>query len=198
MKGPVVREILSWVVCIGLAICVALLINSFIIINATIPSESMEPTISVGNRIFGNRLSYLNSKPRRGDIIIFKYPVDEAQGTTTLYIKRIIGLPGDNVKIHNQDVYINDIILDEPYAKYTLNSESDDIDEYTVPEDCYFVLGDNRDFSEDSRYWRYKAKEAGLVETSEEGMSYSFVPKDFILGKAGLRYFPVNKFGFVK
>lgn len=98
-----VREILSWLITIFLAILAALVIKNFIIINANIPSGSMENTIMEGDRIFGFRLAYHDKAPKRGDIIIFKYPDDEEEN----YIKRVIGLPGETVLIRDAQVYIN-------------------------------------------------------------------------------------------
>ena len=98
-----VREILSWLVTIFLAVLAALIIKNFIIINANIPSGSMENTIMEGDRIFGFRLAYHDKTPQRGDIIIFKYPDDEEEN----YIKRVIGLPGETVLIRDAQVYID-------------------------------------------------------------------------------------------
>jgi signal peptidase I len=191
------KEILMWVVAIGCAVLAAFLVNTFVLINATIPSQSMEPTIMTNDKIFGNRLAYINSKPRRGDIIIFKSTLPSDKGSPQLYIKRIVGLPGDTVSIMDQSVKINGIPLEEPYAYYKLNTLSETSDEYVVPEDHYFVLGDNRDLSEDSRYWRYEAQKLGIVSTPEEGMPYTYVPRENILGKAVFRYYPFNKIGSI-
>ncbi len=98
-----VREVLSWLITILLAVLAALVIKNFIIINANIPSGSMENTIMEGDRIFGFRLAYHDKAPKRGDIVIFKYPDDEEEN----YIKRVIGLPGETVLIRDAKVYIN-------------------------------------------------------------------------------------------
>lgn len=135
----------------------------------------MEPTIMTGDHIFGNRLAYKTKDPERFDIVIFKYPDDESR----LFIKRVIGLPGDTIDIRNGDVYVNgsETPLPDDYC-----AEPDSTDTgyltfpITVPDDCYFMLGDNRLYSKDSRYW-----------------NNTFVEKDKILGKAFLRYWPLNK-----
>lgn len=161
------REIMEWVIVICIAIAIAVVLNTFFIVNAIIPSASMEPTIMTGNRIFGNRLAYINDDPKRGDIIIFRFPDNEKE----LFIKRIIGEPGDTVEVIDGKVYINgsDTPLDEPYLKVT---PLGDYGPYEVPDGSYFVMGDNRNNSADSRFWRN-----------------TFVKREKILGKAAIRYF---------
>lgn len=175
-KGAFVRELLQWAFAFAVAIIAALLINSFIIVNARIPSGSMENTIMPGDRVFGNRLAYVLSEPKRFDIIIFKYPDDESQ----LFIKRIIGLPGETVEIRDGNIYIDgsDEPLDDVETKEPMAGS---FGPYTVPEGCYFVMGDNRNNSRDSRYWEH-----------------TFVSEDEILGEAVFRYWPVNKMKFVR
>ena len=164
-------EVLSLVKIVVIAVVFALVFTNFIIINAEVPSGSMRDTIWEGDRLFGFRLAYKFSEPKRGDIIIFKFPDDETQN----YVKRVIGLPNDIVQIKNGRVYINGEALDEPYIKdYIL----DDGETYTyiVPEDSYFMLGDNRNNSKDSRYW---------VNT--------FVKKEKIVAKVVVRYYSGEK-----
>ncbi len=139
------------------------------IINASIPTGSMENTIMPNDYVIASKLYYINNKPERGDIVIFKTPDDIEQ----LYLKRIIGIPGDKVEIKDSFVYINNEIIEEPYLKETM---SGNWGPYNVPENSYFVLGDNRNNSQDSRYWQN-----------------TFVQEDAILGKVLLKYFPVFK-----
>ncbi len=165
-----VREFLNWVIVIVVAFFAAYLINHYLLINAQVPTGSMEETIPTGSRLFGNRLAYLFSDVSRGDIIIFKYPLDTSQN----YIKRVIGLPGDTVTIRAGKIYINDsqTPLEETYLPQSyLDSDlsEQNFGPYEVPEDAYFVLGDNRAQSSDSRVW-------------------GFVPKEDILGKAIFMY----------
>ena len=114
-KESTAKTILEYVISIGIAIVAALLINNFILLNAKVPSGSMENTIMTGDRLFGFRLSYLMEDPKRGDIVIFKYPDNESIN----YIKRIIGLPGETVTIKDSKIYINDSTtpLKEYYLK---------------------------------------------------------------------------------
>lgn len=169
-KEVIIREALEWGKIIIIAVVIALFCNYFIIINAYVPTGSMESTISAKSRMIGFRLSYLFSEPERGDIIIFKYPDDEKRNFT----KRIIGLPGETVEIIQGVVYIDGEELVEEY----LNEEPRALDfgPYEVPDDSYFCLGDNRNNSNDARYW-----------------TNTYVAKDKILGKAIFSYFPKFK-----
>ena len=162
------EELWEYVKMILIVAVVVLIVNNFLLINAKIPSESMEDTIMTGDRIFGNRLAYLFSDPQRYDIVIFKYPDDETQ----LYIKRVIGLPGETVEIRDGKVYIDgsETPLDD---SFTPETPVGNYGPYTVPEGCYFMLGDNRNYSKDSRFWQNP-----------------YVEKEKILGKAMLKYFP--------
>ncbi|AWY98412.1 MAG: signal peptidase I [Blautia sp.] len=162
------KELWEYVKMILFVVIVVLIVDNFLLINAVIPSESMEETIMTGDRIFGNRLAYLFEEPERFDIVIFKYPDDESQR----FIKRVIGLPGETVEIREGKVYIDgsETPLDD---SFTPETPVGDYGPYTVPEGCYFMLGDNRNNSKDSRMW-----------------DNPYVKKEKILGKAVLRYFP--------
>ena len=175
-QNSIGREIWEYVRIVLIVVGAVTLVNQFLIINAVIPSGSMETTIMEGDRIFGNRLAYLNSDPERFDIIIFKYPDDE----TKTFIKRVIGLPGETVEIRDGKVYINGSAepLDDSFCP---EMPTGDFGPYVVPEDSYFVMGDNRENSHDSRYW---------VNT--------YVERSAIMGKAVLRYWPLNKISILK
>lgn len=193
-KNSFMKELLSWVEIFAVAIVLALLLNNFVIVNATVPSGSMENTIQIGNRLLGFRFSYWFSDPQRGDIVVFKYPVDKALGKNTNYIKRIIGLPGETVEIRNGKIYIDgsETPLEETYLKEEWTVRNDGYT-FKIPEDSYLMLGDNRNNSSDSRYWAEKALQYGAADTVEEAMTFSYVPRDLILGKAYFRYWPLNK-----
>ncbi len=174
----VLKEIISWLLYFVAAVAIALFLKTFVIINATVPTGSMENTIMPGDCIMGFRLAYTFSEPKRGDIIIFKYPDDETQK----YVKRIIGLPGDTVTIEDGEIYINGSAT--PYQESYLKEEwiiATGPYEFEVPEDSYLVLGDNRNDSKDARYW-----------------SNSYVSKDEIIGKAEFVYFPFSRLGALK
>lgn len=181
------EEIMSWVKPIAVAVVVALFLNHFIIVNATVPTGSMENTIQPGDRLMGNRLAYGKEKPERGDIVIFKYPVDESEN----YIKRIIGLPGETVEILHGKIYINGSpkALEEPYLKEEWVIQNDGFI-FEVPEGCYLMLGDNRNNSLDARYWADEAIRVGLANDRDEALNYCYVSEDKILGKAMFTYWP--------
>lgn len=141
-----IKEILAWVLTIALAVLAARVINKYVIIKAEVPTGSMEHTIEVDDCILGFQLAYLFNDPERGDIVIFPWP-DNPEVT---YVKRVIGLPGETVEIKNGAVYINGSAIDEPYLKEEMVGA---YGPYVVPEGCYFMLGDNRNSSQDSRRW---------------------------------------------
>lgn len=148
-------EVLSYVKILVAAVIIAFIFSRYIIVNAEVPTGSMKSTIMEHDKLIGFRLSYLFSEPKRGDIVIFKYPDNEAQN----YVKRVIGTPGDVVQIKDGHVYINGDLLDEDYLYEPMQNSS--IEEtYVVPEGYYFMMGDNRNSSLDSRYWKntYVAK----------------------------------------
>lgn len=171
-NGPsIMEELWEYIKIIIFVVVVVFIVNNVLLINAKIPSESMEDTIMTGDRIFGNRLAYINKDPQRFDIVIFKYPDDETQ----LFIKRVIGLPGETVEIRDGKVYIDgaETPLDD---SFTPEPPQGNWGPEVVPEGSYFMLGDNRNRSKDSRFW-----------------TNTFVKKEKILGKAVLRYFPSPK-----
>ena len=174
-KTSPLREALSWVFTFAAAILVALVLKNFVIINATVPTGSMENTIMPGDDLFGFRLAYQFSEPKRGDIIIFKYPDDEEEK----YVKRIIGLPGETVRISNAKVYIDDseTPLQEEYLKDEWTVATGPF-EFQVPEGCYFVMGDNRNDSWYARYW-----------------DTTYVARGKIIGKAVWVYLPFDRIG---
>lgn len=181
------KELLSWVEIIVAAVLISLFLTKVVLVNALVPSSSMETLISPGDRLFGNRLAYKFGDPERFDVVIFKYPVDESQN----YIKRIIGLPGETVTVEDAKIYINDseTPLEENYLPEEWIIENDGY-VFEVPEDCYLMLGDNRNVSEDARYWAEEAYAVDLVDTVEDGEPYTYVSKDKILGKAVFTYWP--------
>ncbi len=165
------KEILSWVKVILAALVLSFLLNHYVIVSAEVPTGSMENTIMIGDRIIASRLSYHFHEPKRGDIVVFYFPDDETQR----YLKRIIGLPGDTIEVKDGKVYINGSTepLKEDYLRET---PVGDYGPYTVPKDSYFMMGDNRNDSFDSRFWEH-----------------TYATKDEIIGKAEFRYFPYPK-----
>lgn len=168
--GKTLKEILSFSKLIAISLIITFILTQYVIVNAYIPSESMCDGINKGDRLLGFRLSYINSLPQRGDIVIFKFPDDE----TKYYIKRIIGEPGDIVQIKSGILYINDEVYEEDYLKEPMIG---DYGPYHVPDDYYFMLGDNRNISKDSRKW-----------------NNTFVSKDKIIVKAIFKYYSSLEF----
>ena len=170
-------EIFSWVKLVVLAVGIAFFINSFIIVNASVPTGSMRPTIPDRTRLIAFRLSYTFSEPERLDVIVFNSP----DGTRTRYVKRIIGLPNDVINIIDGMVFINDdptpldewYLYEPPAGPLSLTPQT-----FTVPEGHFFVMGDNRNDSQDSR---------GLGGDPWDNL---FVPEGNIMGRAIFTYFP--------
>ena len=168
------REIFNWLKLIVCAVLLAFFISNFVIINATVPTSSMRPTIQEKDRMIGFRLAYMFDEVERGDVIIFKYPDDHSQK----FVKRVVGLPGEYIEIINGMVYISNS-EDETYKRqlaedYLFEMPEGNMDRVQIPEDSYFVMGDNRNDSHDSRYW-----------------TDQFVSKDEILGEALIVYWPL-------
>lgn len=165
-----IRELLET---IGSAVLIAALIMIFIARAYTVNGESMLPTLHHGERLLVDKISYRFVEPSRGEIIVFKNPAD----TSEQFVKRVIGLPGDKVAIIQGVVYINDLPLEEDY---TLAPARIGFSSQVVPEGTYFVLGDNRNNSEDSRFGRV-----------------GFLPRELIVGRAIWRYWPLNQVNLV-
>ena len=160
-----IKETIEWCFYIIICLLFAVLINSVLIINANVPTGSMENTIPTKSRLFGNRLSYINKNPERGDIVIFWAPEED----NILYVKRVIGMPNDIVEIKDGVLYINGEVYEEDYVK----NMSGTWEPFEVPEGKYFVLGDNRNNSHDARYWKDP-----------------YISKDDIIAKAVIMYWP--------
>jgi signal peptidase I len=184
-KKSVVREYFESIV---IAVILALFVRTWVVQAFKIPTGSMENNLLIGDHLLVNKFIFAptplaigrHTLPvrdiRRGDIVVFKYPEEPDRD----FIKRVIGLPGETVELRNKKVFINDKALDEPYIHF-LTPPSNDYQEVTsadvrerfgpvtVPADRYFVMGDNRDNSQDSRYW-------------------GFLPRDYVKGKALMIY----------
>ena len=164
-KKKVFNEVVFYV---GILIA-AFVIWRFLLLNAQVPTASMENTIMSGTRIMGLRCAYWFSDPERGDVVVFYAP----DHPDTLYVKRVIGLPGDTVEVIDGQTYLNGEALKEDYLPEPMKG---DYGPYHVPEGAYFMMGDNRNHSADAREW---------VKT--------YVYKDAIIGKAYFSYWPKLK-----
>ncbi len=199
-KKTILGEILDWIYCIALAVVITLLVKNLFFSTTIVRQESMIPTLQDGNILFINRLSQVIGTPlERGDIVVLEAPIDlpeDAEYATypedsfgdkliklvkkTLYIKRVIGLPGDRLVIDGREVSVNGEILDEPYINperyHNFINNNIDIE---IPEGYVFCMGDNRDKSKDSR-------------------SFGLIPLNKIEGRATFRLFPFDKFGNIE
>ena len=177
------KETIDFLLPIIIALILAMLLKTFIFANAVVPTGSMLNTIQEGDRIIASRIEYNFNDPERYDIIIFKAPDEVAKGNEKeYYVKRIIGLPGETITIVNGVVYIADENGKTTQARdefITACSPTGNFGPYVVPENSYFVMGDNRESSIDSRYW----------------ISTNYVDRDLIIGKVKFRYYPFNTFG---
>jgi len=141
-----------------IAIVLALVIRTFVVQAFKIPSGSMLHTLQIGDHLLVNKFLYWFADPQRGDVIVFKFPQDEGRD----FIKRVIALPGDKVEVRGKQVYVNDKPVEEPYAVHqdpsmqeNPHSPRDNFGPVTVPTGQLFMMGDNRDYSMDSRFWGF-------------------------------------------
>ena len=176
-KVDMKKEILSWVFYIAFVLVLTWVIITFVGQRTRVDGRSMMNTLHDGDNLIVEKLSYRFSDPKRFDIIVFP-----PTGTKEYYIKRIIGLPGETVQIdENGNIYINGELLEENYGAETIQNPGRAAKPITLGDDEYFVMGDNRNNSKDSR-----SEEVGNVKRSQ------------IIGRAWLRIWPLNKFGLLK
>lgn len=161
--------IYEWAPTLGVSLLIAIFLRMGVVASYYIPSGSMEGTLLKHDLLIADKFSYkvLHQGPRRGDVMIFQYPENPKQD----YIKRTIGLPGDTVEVRDGVVYVNEVPLDEPYIK---EKPASDYGPVTVPQNSYFMMGDNRNHSSDSRVW-------------------GFVNKKLFEGRALFVFFPFNR-----
>ncbi|HHB90992.1 MAG TPA: signal peptidase I [Anaerolineae bacterium] len=168
-SGSVLWETLQTLVLAGLLI---VFFRAFVFQNFVVEGSSMVPTLMQGDRLIVSRLSYIFGKPDRGDIIVFQYPFSPERD----FVKRIIGLPGETIAIQNGQVFVDGKPL--PPETYVQHRSSENYGPITLGEDEYFVMGDNRTGSSDSRSW-------GPLQ------------EHFIIGKAWLIYYPFDRFTLI-
>lgn len=174
-KKEVIKGIIAVVICVVAALGISFFITRFVAYHTQVEGSSMEKSLHDGDEIIVEKVSYYFNDPERYDIIIFPYKKDE------FYIKRIIGLPGEMVQIKNGKVYIDGVQLWEQYGNEDIEDAGRFKEEIVLGKDEYFVLGDNRNASKDSR-----SNDVGVVK------------RNTIMGKAWLRFYPFSDFGFIK
>ena len=167
-RSHLAREIVET---IALTLIIFLVIR-FAIQSYRVEGVSMQPGLQSDQYVLVNKMAYLFHAPERGDVIVFHFPLD----TSKDFIKRVIGLPGDTISYTSTTVQVNGVVLNEPYIREKANPLGKN--PFVVPPNEYFVMGDNRPASDDSRDWGY-------------------VPKDYIVGKAVMVYWPLNKWQLI-
>jgi signal peptidase I len=170
---PLRREFRSWGRDLVIALSLAVVIIIFFYQPVKVEGTSMTPLISDQERIFINKFVYRFEPIERGDVVVFWYPLDRSKS----FIKRVVGLPGDTVAIREGHVYLNGKLLQEPYVP-PASADVGDLSPMKIPNDDYFVMGDHRISSNDSRI-------------------FGPVPRKYIYGKAVFAYWPVNHFGSI-
>ena len=176
-ERSIVGEVLSWLIYIVIVVILSLGIITFIGQRTKVSGHSMETTLSDGDNLIVDKISYRFRDPERFEIIVFPFQYEEH----TYYIKRIIGLPGETVQVIDGYVYINGEVLDENYGLEVMDDPGIAAEPITLGEDEYFVLGDNRNHSSDSR-----------------DPSVGVLHRDDIMGRAWIRIWPFDKFGVIK
>lgn len=174
----VLKEILSTSMYLLVVLCLTYVVIHFVGQRTQVDGSSMEPTLSHNDNLIVDKLTYRFNEPKRFDIIVFPFQYSE----DTFYIKRIIGLPGETIYIDDEgNIYINDELLEEDYGKETILSAGRAYEPIILAEDEYFVMGDNRNNSSDSR-----------------DPSVGNIHRDKIIGRAWVRIWPFHKFGILK
>lgn len=179
MKQQTKQVIREWVESIAIALILALIIRAFVVQAFKIPTGSMEPTLIIGDKLFVNKFIFRFKQPQRGDVVVFKSPEDKKKD----FIKRLIAKPGETVQIIDGKIFINGKNINEGIIATIYYYNRGDFGQegiaIKVPQNCYYLLGDNSASSRDSRYW-------------------GFVPRKFIIGKALVVYWPPKRIGLIK
>lgn len=166
------KELVDFCVPIVIAVVIAIILKAFVFANAVVPTGSMLDTIQLNDRVIASKLTYKFEEPQRYDVVIFHYPDDETQ----FYVKRIVGLPGETLEVKDGIVYVtktngDTIQLDDSFV--TVEEPRGNYGPFEIPKGHYFMMGDNRNKSNDSRFWENK-----------------YVSKEKIIGKVLFRYYP--------
>jgi signal peptidase I len=169
------RQVIEWVVLLGAALVIALVVKTFLFQAFYIPSESMVPTLKVHDRVLVNKLSYRMHPVHRGDIVVFTKPKRELSNIKDL-VKRVIALPNETVEGRDGHVYVDGRVLDEPYLPKGIQTRT--FKPQKVPANAVWVMGDNRQFSEDS-------------------IVFGPILKSSIVGRVFVRIWPLNRLGFL-
>lgn len=188
-KGGAYKEIVEWIKALVIAVVLVFLIRQFLFSPFIVDGPSMQPNFETGERLIVNKILYAIREPKFGEVVVFDVPEEGRK-----FIKRVIGVPGDKIRLEGDDLYINDKKIDEPYIKEAVeaahaegrlynasgpNFPNSEVTEVTVPEGAIFALGDNRSNSTDSRV-------IGFVTDKE------------VVGRADIIFWPLDKLEFIK
>lgn len=174
----VLKEILSTSLYLLFVLCAVYLVIHFVGQRTQVQGSSMEPKLSSEDNLIVDKISYRFHEPERFDIVVFPFRYEE----NTFYIKRVIGLPGETIQIDEMgNILVDGEVLEESYGKEVIQNPGRAYEEIVLADDEYFLMGDNRNNSTDSR-----------------DPSVGNVRRDEIIGRAWLRIWPLNKFGFIK
>lgn len=176
-KPGMLKEILGFLLYVVIVVGITFIIITFVGQRTYVSGSSMENTLSHGDNLIVDKLTYRFSAPKRFDIIVFPFRYED----NVYYIKRIIGLPGETIQIQDGEIYVNGEVLEESYGREVMKSAGLAADPITLGDDEYFVLGDNRNDSTDSR-----------------DPNVRLIHKDEIIGRAWVRIWPLNKLGVLK
>lgn len=176
-KKSLLRDVIELILYIAVVLGITFLIVTFVGQRTQVSGPSMMNTLNDGDNLIVDKISYRFSEPKRFDIIVFPYQYQEK----TYYIKRIIGLPGETVQIIDGSIYIDGEVLEEDYGKEVMASAGQAEEPIQLADDEYFVLGDNRNNSSDSR-----AEDVGMIKRED------------IVGRAWMRIWPFSDFGILK
>ena len=176
-KLSVLKEIFGFLIYVAVVVGITFLIITFVGQRTYVSGSSMENTLSDGDNLIVDKITYRFTDPQRFDIIVFPFQY----GEKVYYIKRIIGLPGETIRVQDGEIYVDGEILEESYGREVMRSSGIAEDPIVIGEDEYFVLGDNRNDSMDSR-----------------DPSVGLIKRDHIIGRAWMRVWPLNEIGVLK
>ena len=176
-KLSVLKEIFGFLIYVAVVVGITFLIITFVGQRTYVSGSSMENTLSDGDNLIVDKITYRFTDPQRFDIIVFPFQY----GEKVYYIKRIIGLPGETIRVQDGEIYVDGEILKESYGREVMRSSGIAEDPIVLGEDEYFVLGDNRNDSMDSR-----------------DPSVGLIKRDHIIGRAWMRVWPLNEIGVLK
>lgn len=175
---PLFKEIMSWILSLAIVICLAYVLVAFFGIRTNVVGQAMEQTLEDNDEILVNKFAYIVSKPKSGDVVVF---LPNGNKKSHYYIRRVVAVPGDTVQIKDGALYVNDELYKESTDVASIEDAGVASDPVKLGKDEYFVLGDNRNNSEDSRY-----------------ANIGNVKKEYIIGKAWFRFSGLGDFGTIK